>query len=211
MSTYRKRSDREAEKRAERVYFKFIVSYVKHVHGDIYEEADKFHKTIREKYPTSVKDLTKTQEFMNIATPSKTVPRYYMQRETKQAGMLDAVLEIPLLPSSPQQPQASPQPSSPQQPQASPQPSSPQQPQASPQPSSLPQPIASPPLSLLPDAVYNQLLLELQQDPDLTDILNNFPNTTMQDDNLHQDIWYDIEPEHITPLEVEIESTISQM
>ena len=255
---YRKRLVREAEKRSERVYFKFISSYVKHVHSNIYEEADSLHKTIRGKYSASVRDLTKTQEFMNAVAPSKKVPRYYMRRVAKQVNMLGAVLEIQLLPSStPQtssQPQhvdvASPQTSSlPQHvdvaspqtsslPQhvdvASPQTSSlPQHvdvaspqtsslPQhvdvASPQTSSLPQHIdvASPqtsshPLTLLPEATYKQLLEELQQDPELMDILNNFPTTTMQDndDTLLQDIWEDICPEHITPLEVEIETTIS--
>ena len=211
---YRKRSVREAEKRSERVYFKFISSYVKHVHSDIYEEADSLHKTIRGKYPASVKDLTKTREFMDVVAPNKKVPRYYIRRGKKQGDILDAVLEIPLLPSSTPQTSSPPQTSS--QPQhvdvASPQTSS--QPQhvdvASPQTSSPPQ-TSSQSQTLLPEAIYKQLLEELQHDPELMDILNNFPTTTMQDndDSLLQDIWEDIGPEHITPLEFEIETTIS--
>ena len=251
MYTAAKRRVREAEKRNERVEFKFITEYTKALHGDIYKEAKELYQNIRQKYPERIKDLTKTYEFMSVVTPGKDIPRYYMHRKTKKPIIPPKrmVLEIPLIPpqvlpqpvspqASPQpvSPQASPQPVSPQAspqpvlPQASPQPVSPQAspqpvlPQASPQPvlpQASPQPVlpqASPqpvlpqasPQPVLPQAlpplseeVYCLLIQDLQQDPDLFRILNNFPLHD-EDECMRDNIWDTIQIDDISPLEQEL-------
>ena len=225
MYTAEKRRVRDAEKRMERLHYKFISEYVKVLHGDIYEKAENLYQTTRQKYPR-VKDLTKTMEYVKAVTPHKPVPRYYMSRKTNTE--MEMVLQIPLLSNTAvasRQPPAvsSPQPpavavSSPQPPAvavSSPQPpavSSPQPPAvASPQPPAVssPQPPAVSSLPLpLSDEVFKHLLQDLQQDPDLMNILDGFllnDNDSMVDTtNLESDIWASIRPEENTPLEKEL-------
>ena len=233
MYTAAKRRVREAEKRNERVEFKFITEYTKALHGDIYKEAKELYQNIRQKYPERIKDLTKTYEFMSVVTPGKDIPRYYMHRKTKKPIIPPKrmVLEIPLIPpqvlpqpvspqASPQpvSPQASPQPVSPQAspqpvlPQASPQPVLPQAspqpvlPQASPQPvlpQASPQPVLPQALPALSEEVYCLLIQDLQQDPDLFRILNNFPLHD-EDECMRDNIWDTIQIDDISPLEQEL-------
>ena len=233
MYTAAKRRVREAEKRNERVEFKFITEYTKALHGDIYKEAKELYQNIRQKYPERIKDLTKTYEFMSVVTPGKDIPRYYMHRKTKKPIIPPKrmVLEIPLIPpqvlpqpvspqASPQpvSPQASPQPVSPQAspqpvlPQASPQPVLPQAspqpvlPQASPQPvlpQASPQPVLPQALPPLSEEVYCLLIQDLQQDPDLFRILNNFPLHD-EDECMRDNIWDTIQIDDISPLEQEL-------
>ena len=202
MYTAAKRRVREAEKRVERLHFKFINDYVKNLHHNIYKDAENLYNTIRQKYPDGVKDLTKTVEFMEVATPDKTVPRYYMSRKTTETTTeMEMVLTIPLIqhdgkntktqavtsPPTASFPQdvASPPTASFPQDVASPPTASFPQDVASPPTASFPQDVASPPtasfpqdvaLPVLPEKVYQDLLQELQKDPDLMEILNNFPS-----------------------------------
>ena len=207
MYTAEKRRVRDAEKRRERVEFKFIAEYVRALHSDIYGKAKEFYYNIRQKYPDRVMDLTKTYEFVSKTTPGKDVPRYYMARRTKETTITSKmmVLEIPLMTpqavavSSP--PQASPQPLPPQAspPQASPHP---QPPQASPHPPT-PQTLP-PPLS---EEVYIQLLQDLQSDPDLARILNDFP-LHHEDECMMDDIWDSIQTLEVSPLKQELSNIL---
>ena len=227
MYTAEKRRVRDAEKRRERLEFKFITEYVRALHSDIYGKAKELFHNIRQKYPDRVRDLTKTYEFMSMVTPDKDVPRYYMSRRTKETTITSKmmVLEIPLMTpqdvpvSSP--PQASPHPLPPQAsphplpPQASPHPLPPQasphplSPQASPHP---PTPQTLPPTTLslpppLSEEVYIQLLQDLQCDPDLARILNDFP-LHHEDECMTDDIWDSIQTLEVSPLEQELSNIL---
>ena len=58
------------------------------------------------------------------------------------------------------------------------------------------------PLLLSPD-VYQDLLNELQHDPELRQIMNDFPD---DDESMNDFVWDDIYmPDDISPLEIEIE------
>ena len=196
MYTLAKRRVREAERRMERVEFKFITEYVKALHGDIYEKAKELYENTRQKYPDGVKDLTKTYEFMSVATPGKHVPRYYMSRRTKETTIMSKqmVLEIPLmLPqavavSSPRTTVSSP-------PQASPHPLP---------PTTLSSPHPVPPLS---EEVYYELLQDIQHDPDLARILNDFPLHD-EDECMRDNIWDSIQTQEISPLEQELSNIL---
>ena len=184
MYTAAKRRVREAEKRVERLEFKFISEYVKVLHGDIHKKAEDLYKSIRQKYPDGVKDLTKTVEYMNAVTPPP-----------------PAVSSPPPVVSSPPPVVSSPPPVV----------SSPPPVVSSPPPvvSSPPPVVSSPtPLPLLSEEVFHQLLQDLQQDPDLAKILNDFPldDSIMDTGDLHHDIWDSIIPEDMSSLEQELES-----
>ena len=183
MYTAAKRRVREAEKRVERLHYKFINEYVKNLHHNIYKDAENLYNATRQKYPDGVKDLTKTVEFMAVATPDKTVPRYYMSRKTTGTTTeMEMVLRIPLIQHDGKNTGT----------------------QTVTSPPS-PQDVALP---VLPEKVYQDLLQELQKDSDLMEILNNFPlddgvfgNDTTMDVN---DIWESIMPDDMSPLEDEL-------
>ena len=225
MYTSEKRRLRDAEKRVERLHYKFVNDYVKALHGDIYEKAEELYQSTRQKYPSGVKDLTKTYEFMNTVTPQKPVPRYYMSRKTKEkTTMKRMVLEIPLLPPqavssphpSPPQAVSSPHPSPPQA-VSSPHPSPPQavsSPHPSP-PQAVSSPHPSPPTTVslppLSEEVFQQLLQDIYQDPDLVKILEGFPidDECMTDTaDLQPDIWDSIQPQDISPLQQELSNML---
>ena len=173
MYTAAKRRVREAEKRVERLHYKFINDYVKNLHHNIYKDAENLYNTIRQKYPDGVKDLTKTVEYMEVVTPGKTVPRYYMSRKTTETTTeMEMVLRIPLIQhdgkNTKTQDVAFPQDV------ASPPPTAsfPQDVASPPPTASFPQDVALP---VLPEKVYQDLLQELQKDSDLMEILNNSP------------------------------------
>ena len=144
---------RESRRNDERLYFKFIAKYFEGLHEELFEKAvDLFHDA-KEKNPT-VKDLTKTVQFMAAVTPEIPIPRYYKNRQPKVHKKPQMVLQIQLL--GPQE-LAMPQPSPLPNPQelAMPQPSPLPNPQelAMPQPSPLPNPqeLAMPQPSPLPN------------------------------------------------------------
>ena len=223
-----KRRVREAEKRHERLHFKFIAEYVKCLHNNVYNEAEELYKNIRHEYP-GVKDLTKTSEFMTVATPNKTVPRHYtsqrrenLRRSNKTQSSTDhtsstdhmpqMVLEIPLMPLRPNTLSCvavSPPVSPPVLPSVAVSP--PVLPPVAVSPPVLPPVDASLPLPLSED-VYQDLLAELQHDPDLWRIINDFPlddfsheDSTIDMNDLHEDIWDEIIPNDVVPLEDELE------
>ena len=148
-----KRRVRELEKRNERLYYKFIYEYTKCLHPDVYTEATNTYRNIRELYPKQVKDITKTVEFMT-ATKRENIPRYYYHRKTINphsdiSNAREMVLEIPLLTPSEIQPPII----------------------QAPSPTTH---VSQPPL-LLEQSVFEGLLKEIQNDPDLNRILNDFP------------------------------------
>ena len=210
---------RDAEKREERLHFKFIVEYIKCLHKDTYNKAEELYKNIKHQYPT-VKDLTKTAEFMSVATPGKPIPRHYTSRKSNQTQssmpQTEMVLEIPLmaLGQNTSLPVAASPPASPP---VSPPVSLPVLPPVSPPvslPVSLPPVDASPPLLLSKD-VYHNLLAELQQDPNLFQILNDYTlgdssheDTTIDMDD---DIWDSIISDDVTPLEDELERVFNNI
>ena len=205
MYTAAKRRVREAEKRVERLHYKFINEYVKNLHHNIYKDAENLYNTIRQKYPDGVKDLTKTVEFMAVATPDKTVPRYYMSRKTTGTTTeMEMVLRIPLIQHDGENTGT----------QAVTSPPSPQDVALPVLPEKVYVAVTSPPspqdvaLPVLPEKVYQDLLQELQKDSDLMEILNNFPlddefsgNDTTMDVN---DICESIMPDDMSPLEDEL-------
>ena len=228
MSGNAKRRAREAEKRVERLHYKFITEYVKCLHKDTFDKAEELYRKTRQLYPHGVKDLTKTAEFMNVVTPDKAIPRYYVYRKTNETNTeMEMVLEIPLIP-LPQATGSTAAQSSP----AAPPAAEVLQPQSSP---------AVPPAAevllplLLPEEAYEELLNELQKDPDLMQILNDLPIDvpptasqplqscdvpnqelsndlphddidvfTHDNDSMYNDMWDGIMPDDITPLEKEL-------
>ena len=247
MYTAGKRRVREAEKRLERLEFKFITEYVKSLHGDIYRKAKELYQNARQLYP-NVKDLTKTVEFMSTVTPHKVIPRYYTQRkanDTEKNSTREMVLEIPLL--FPNKTTSTPVDTQPTQPSEETyqsaevsqptlpseetyqsaevsQPTLPSeetyqsaevsQPTLPSEETYQPAEVSQP--TLLSQETYEELLKELQQDPDLMQILNDFSIDTPpddmdvftyndDDDGMNNDIWPSIIPDMVTQLEKELE------
>ena len=185
---------REAKRNDERLYFKFIVKYIEGVHPEIFQKAVELHKEAKENNP-GVNDLTKTAQFMAAATPELPVPRYYRYRNLKgkntthvrsfpprgevknttrsiQEGS-QMVLEIPLYKHE------SPPPVTP-----------PVTPTVT--PTVTPQVPSSPPLPITSD-MYQEMLTELQRDPQMMQILNDFPFGNYDDDDGISDlVWDDI-------------------
>ena len=190
---------REAIRNDERLYFKFIVKYIEGVHPEIFAKAVELHKEAKEKNP-GVNDLTKTTQFMTTVTPELPVPRYYNHRNLKVKNTTHhvrsfplkgevrnttrsiregsrMVLQIPLykyesLPSvtppvTPHVP--SPPTVTPHVP--SPPPVTPHVPSPPPVTPHVP---SSPPLPITSD-MYQELLTEIQRDPQMLQILNDFP------------------------------------
>ena len=220
---------REARRNDERLYFKFIVKYFEGLHKDLFEKAVDLFYEAKEKNPT-VKDLTKTVQFMAGVTPELPIPRYYKNRQLKVYTQPQMVLQIPLF--NPQELVASqtslPNPQelvasqtslpNPQELVASqtslPNPQELVASQTSPPvpvrvPSS-PVPVPSPPISqpfpLLTQSVYNDLLTEIQQDPELLKILNDFPHIDDDYETMNDLVWNDIYTHNdISPIEIEMD------
>ena len=160
---------REAKRNDERLYFKFIVKYFEELHPDLFAKATNLHKETKKLNP-NVKDLTKTARFMTAVTPNIPVPRYYYNRllKTDIAQQLQRgprmVLQIPL---QTQQPSPSVTAHMPSQPSQSAH-------------------IPSPPAPLLmPENVYNQILAEIQGDPDMAQIFRDFSLGNDDDDDMN--------------------------
>ena len=232
MEKNQKRRLRDAKRTVENNRNKFIVKYIEGLHGDVYVEAQERYEEIKQKNPGR-NDLTKTVDFMNIAMPYKQVPLYYYTRQKKQkkqkshrrsTSTTTMVLNIPLIPNTEIPPAITPQPTDDdtetnvQEDQGipsaiTPQPSDDdtetnvQEGQEIPSATTLP----------IPDRVYEGLLQEIMQDPDLYQIFNDFnPNPLDNDDTgiqenmeiLHEDndtntdMWDAFQDQ--TPLEREL-------
>ena len=236
---------REARRNDERLYFKFFVKYFENLHKDLHDKAMNLYEETKKLNP-NVKDLTKTAQFMAVVTPGLPVPRYYHHRQLKAditrqiQGGPRMVLQIPLRKQQPHQPSPSaapcipsPPPPVPHQPSPSaapcipsPPPPVPHQPSPSaaacipsppaPVPSqSAPVPAQPAPL-LMPDSTFQQLLTELLKDPNLEQIMNNFPfsndnddmNPFVQDDDMNPFVQDDVfMMDDTSPLETELLNT----
>ena len=236
MSDKTKRNIRDAEKRKERLHFKFISNYVEAMHRDVFIEAEELYEHVRRKNP-KVFDLTKTIEFVSVVTPDKKIPKHYKCRkqgcyaqvhdnmsmmvldipliQLQPNGSLPAVAASPLLPPTVPSPPlpvvAASQPlpavaASPPLPPTVPSPPLPTVAASQPLPAvaaspPLPPTVPSPPL---PADVYQGLLEDLQKDPDLYRILNDFSVLDYEDMNLG-DVFISND---LTPLEIELETTL---
>ena len=196
MHSATKRKVREAEKRIERLHYKFISDYVKSLHKDAFDKAEELYGEIRQKYPQGVKDLTKTVEFMKAVTPDRAIPRYYMCRKTLEAST-EMVLQIPLIQPSQLTRSTAPLPAEVSQPPAAAAEVS--QPPAAAAEVSQP-PAAVEALQPVLEEVYQELLKELQKDPDLMRIMDDLPLDVLNDDDMFDAIM----PDDITPLEKEL-------
>ena len=193
---------REALRNDERLYYKFIVKYIEGLHGDLFTKADDFFKDTRQRNPY-VRDLTKTVQFMTEVTPNKPIPRHYKYRQPRVDKPIP--LLIPLLKLQPTDVTSQPSPAVPV-PVSQPSPPVPVSQPSPPVPVSQPSPpvsVSQPsPLLLQPD-VYQDLLNEIQRDPELRQIMNDFPD---DDESMNDLVWDDIYiPDDISPLEIEIE------
>ena len=184
---------REARRNDERLHFKFLSKYFQGLHADLFEKAEALFKEAKKKNP-GVKDLTKTSEFMATVTPGLPVPRYYQTRQIKNAKPTttttttrEMVLQVQLFDAQDlQQPE--------------------QDLHASTAPVCLSD-IDCEPLPLLTESTYNELLVELQNDPDLVKILNDFPSFTDDCEVMNECVWNNINNDtnnDITPLQMEI-------
>ena len=198
-------SGREARRNDERLHFKFLTKYFEGLHADLFEKAEALFNEAKKKNP-GVKDLTKTSEFMAAVTPGLPVPRYYQKRQIKNAKPTttttrEMVLQVQLLDAQDLRQQSSP-----------PVPLPPifqqseQDLHASTAPVCLPD-IDCEPLPLLTESTYNELLVEIQNDPDLVKILNDFPSFTDDCEVMNECVWNSINNDtnnDITPLQMEI-------
>ena len=199
-----------------------MCAYIKHAHPTVYEEAYNTYEKLNTMYPNT-RDLRKTPYFINIKKGVEKEPfekkpsgknsqgdKFTLKipllrvktQTTTTSSSVAASFPFPVVPSSPSPVvPSSPSPVVP----SSPSPVVPSSP--SPVVPSSPSPVVasapSPPLPVLspvPSEVYQTLLEELQQDPQLYQIFNNFPLQEM-DKLVAEDIG-DIDD--ISPLEVEL-------
>ena len=207
MDKLHKRRVTAAKRTLENNRNKFITKYVEGMHGDIYTEAQELYEEIKRKNPGR-KDLTKTVDFMNVAMPYKAIPLYYYAKQKKQksprrstpTSTSTMVLNIPLMasteiPSTTTPPGDDHTEMSEQEDQEIPSTTTPpgddhtemseQEDQEIPLTATLP----------IPDRVYEGLLHEIMQDPDLYKIFNDFnPNPLDNDDTGIQEnveIWHE--------------------
>ena len=191
-----KRRARELEKRNERLYYKFVYEYTKCLHPNVYVEAVDMYRKIRELYPTNVKDITKTVEFLAATKPEQSIPRYYYARKTiKPHNDREMVLEIPLL-TPDEMPLAMPPVAAPEAPVAAPE-------AQCPTTTTTTTHVQQPPPLLLESHIYDELLKEIQNDPQLNQILSDFtsdvpPDAGTADTDLNQilsDFTSDVPPD----------------
>ena len=226
MDKIQKRRLRDANRTVENNRNKFIVKYIEGIHGDVYVEAQECYEETKRKNPGR-KDLTKTVDFMNVVMPYKEIPLYYYTRQKKQksrqrsTSTTTMVLNIPLIPNTEIPSTTTPQPgddhteTSVQEDQEIPSTTTPQpgddhtetsvqEDQEIPSTTTLP----------IPDHVYQGLLNEIMQDPDLYQIFNDFnPNpldtgiqenveVLHEDNDSNTDMWDAFQDQ--TPLEREL-------
>ena len=203
------RRSRQAKTTADRYFYKFISSYVETKYNDAYKEAITLLERAKAENP-GVKDLVKTATFMREVHPEIVIPRYYLNRNLKQQrhNLKEMVLHIPLESYKPPTDTQTVEPVQPVEPPTDTQTVEPVQPVEPPTDTQTVEPVLPP----LPDEAYQGLLRELQQDPDLSSILNDFSmDTTTPDvfDNMLNDdliFWQD----ENSPLELELETLLNK-
>ena len=204
-------SGREAKRNDQRLYYKFIVMYFQNLHKDLFEKVEDLYYEVREKNP-NVKDLTKTAQFMAVAMPHIPVPRYYNNRNLRKNTTQQQQVEE----NTTQQQQV--EENTTHQQQVEENTTLQQQQLEGPQmvleiplhtPSSLLQtpptaPVPSQPPLFIPDNIYRDLLFELQRDPELLQILNDFP--CGDDDDISDLVMNDMQhvEDDISPLETHL-------
>ena len=219
MDKLQKRRADDSRRRMERNKYKFITEYIQAIHGDVYQEACNIYEVIKEKNPT-IKDLTKTVDFVQNVTPEKKIPRHYLIRGSKQQKRLKnntyMALNIPLMETTPAYKRMfrkkTTTANAPEQEETSTLPPAVEQEETS----TLPPAVEQEETSTLPPAVeqeedtdlfisdhmYADLLSELTKDPDLYSIFSNFNTGSMQtDDTLNVFV-----ADEISPLEIELQS-----
>ena len=209
MPSNTKRSCRDAEMRLERAEYKFVNEYVKHLHKDTYMKAKELYSKIRKMYSNGVRDITKTVEFFE-ATNQKIIPRHYSRKRKAEVEM---VLRIPLMASPPTVPPVS-----------STAVASSSTTESMPPDNTFEQTMAQSPTTepvepslLLSNNTFQQLMAELQNDPELMQILDGFPAELQQNDpelmqnldgfpicNQDDDMLFETTQGSMTPLEREL-------
>ena len=206
---------REASRNRERLEYKFITEYVRNIHKDIYDQAYSFYKTVKENN-LQVHDLTKTVEFMERAKPNECIPRYYHNRRGRTTARkqteLSMTLNIPLMtiPTVPS-PVAVPPTEEPLPltvPPVEPLPLA-VPPTEEPLPLTVPPveplPLTVPPvepLPLLEEETFQQLMQEINQDPDLHAVFNNIQSPESDDEGMNPQVWDDLTQVHTPSMEI---------
>ena len=196
------RRSRQAKTTTDRYFYKFISSYVETKYNDAYKEATALLERAKAENP-GVKDLVKTATFMREVHPESVIPRYYLNRNLKQQrqqhqadchNVKEMVLRIPLESYKPPTDTQTVEPVQSVEPTTDTQTVEPVQPVEPTTDTQTVEPVLPP----LPDEAYQGLLWEIQQDPDLSSILNDFSmDTTTPDvfDNVLNDddpiFWQD--------------------
>ena len=196
MPSNTKRSCRDAEMRLERAEYKFVNEYVKHLHKDTYMKAKELYSKIRKMYSNGVRDITKTVEFFE-ATNQKIIPRHYSRKRKAEVEMM---LRIPLMASPPTVPPVS-----------STAVASSSTTESMPPDNTFEQTMAQSPTTepslLLSNNTFQHLMAELQNDPELMQILDGFPTELQQNDpicNQDDDMLFETTQDSMTPLEREL-------
>ena len=201
-------------KRQERL----MCAYLKHAHPAIYEEAYAYYNKLDAMYPGK-RDLRKTTHFAVFKKEAGKSKKEAGKSKKPPAQGDNFILEIPLMcpetvatrtsqPSPSPSVAAPPLPSPPVPASPSPSPPVPASPSPSPPVPALPSPsppVAASPFPLSPD-VYKTLMAELENDPDLWRIFNDFPLQECDEDMntlVGEDV---IISDDISPLEVELEA-----
>ena len=187
---------REAHRNRERLEYKFITEYIKATNKDIYDEANSFYQMVKANNPR-VSDLTKTVEFMVRAKPNQYIPRYYYNRKgrkttpTKQTErIMTTPLQTTLVPPT-EEPTQSPQPT----------PAVEEPLQSAPPAETSPGQLTEEPLPPLSEENFQELILELNRDPDLSTMFPNFDIPSGDDENMNPQVWNDIQI-NTTPMEI---------
>ena len=227
------RRSRQAQATADKYFYKFISRYVEATHNELYKEALALFEQAKTDNP-GVKDLVKTVTYLRKVHPEANIPRYYIRRnlKSKREPNLDnskhMVLNIPLISVKP----TCPSPAAPLPPPEIAMSTPPQLTETVqlplPTAAELPPPeigMSTPPQLTetvqlpLPMGTYNDLLNELQSDPELANILNDFPFDSMNasandsvneftnDNVLDTDMifWQD----ETSPLELEVQTMLT--
>ena len=195
MSNLQRRRELRVKRTEENNHARFISRYIKAKHHDIYTEADQAYWSVREKNPAR-KDMTKTVDFLKMTTPYTSYPVFYYSRrkETrknkdntppkKTKNTYDIVLNIPLI-SAQEIPTRNDETQPPDIHEMPTRDDETQPPDIHEMPTrndetqppdihEMPQPLGIPKQQLdIPGPVYEDLLQEINQDPDLYRIFND--------------------------------------
>ena len=245
------RRSRQAQTTADRYFYKFISHYAQAKYNEVYKEALALLERARAENP-GVKDMVKTATYMRDVHPKAEIPRYYLNRNLKHRqqpqqpnphNLKQMVLCIPLTSSKTPTSTQSVEPVQLAETPTSTQSVEPVQLAETPTSTQSVQPVqlAEAPTSTqsaeavhlpLSDEIYEGLIKELQADPDLDNILNNFsmdvldtetspldhvqtdPELSKILDSLPFDNTFDDKmifwEDEITPLEQEVETMLNK-